>query len=112
MLRLVLKQTIAHRARLALTGIAVMLGVTFVTGALVLTDTAQGAFDAQFRQAASGVDLTVRDAVAFDAAMGVEVARDPLPADLVDRIQHTEGVDQAVAVSRGSGLIVADGKAI
>ncbi len=112
MLRLILRQTIAHRARLALTGIAVMLGVTFVTGALVLTDTATRAFDAQFARAASGVDLTVRDAVAFDAAMGVEVTRDPLPAEVVDRVRATSGVDQAVPVSRGSGLIVAGGEAI
>ena len=112
MWRLVIKQTLARRARLALTGIAVTLGVAFVTGALVLTDTASTAYDEQFASAASGVDLTVRDAVAFDAAMGVEVTRDPVPPHVVDRVRGTEGVEQAVPTSRGSGLIVADGEAI
>jgi putative ABC transport system permease protein len=112
MLKLIVKQTLARRARLALTAVAVTLGVTFVTGALVLTDTAQDAFDAQFTRAASGVDLTVRDAVAFDAAMGVEVTRDPLPPRVLDTIRATSGVDQAVPVAKGSGLIVADGEAI
>jgi putative ABC transport system permease protein len=108
MLKLIFKQTLARRARLALTAVAVTLGVTFVTGALVLTDTAQDAFDAQFTRAASGVDLTVRDAVAFDAAMGVEVTRDPLPPRVVDTILATNGVAEAVPVAKGSGLIVTD----
>ena len=90
MLKLILKQTLARRARLALTAVAVTLGVTFVTGALVLTDTAQDAFDAQFTRAASGVDLTVRDAVAFDAAMGVEVARDPEVRQLRAQLKRAE----------------------
>jgi putative ABC transport system permease protein len=112
MLKLIFKQTLARRARLALTAVAVTLGVTFITGALVLTDTAQDAFDAQFTRAASGVDLTVRDAVAFDAAMGVEVARDPLPPRVVDTILATDGVGKALPVAKGSGLIVADGEAV
>ena len=37
MLRMILKQTLARRARLALTAVAVTLGVAFATGALVLT---------------------------------------------------------------------------
>ena len=112
MLTLILKQTLARRARLALTGLAVTLGVAFVTGALVLTDTAQSAFDKQFARASSGVDLTVRDAVAFDAAMGVEVTRDPLPPTVVDQVRGTDGVEQATPVAKGSGLLVADGDPI
>jgi putative ABC transport system permease protein len=112
MLKLILKQTLARRARLALTAVAVTLGVTFVTGALVLTDTAQGAFDAQFTRAASGVDVTVRDAVAFDAAMGVEVTRDPLPPRVVDTVRSIAGVEQAIPVAKGSGPIVSDADAI
>ncbi len=112
MFRLILKQTLARRARLALTVIAVTLGVTFVTGALVLTDTAQRAFDDQFGRASAGVDLTVRDAVAFDAAMGVEVARDPLKATVLDTVREVDGVAAAEPVVKGSGLITADGETI
>ena len=39
MFRLIWKQTLARRGRLALTVVAVTLGVAFVVGALVLTDT-------------------------------------------------------------------------
>ena len=51
MLKLIWTQTLARRGRLAMTVVAVALGVTFVTGTLVLTDTSQRAFDAQFGQA-------------------------------------------------------------
>ena len=85
MFRLSLAHVLAHRGRLALTLLAVVLGVTFVAGSLVLTDTSQKVFDDQFRRASAGFDLSVRDAAAFDSAMGVEVERDPLPAGLVQR---------------------------
>ncbi|GIH72529.1 ABC transporter permease [Sphaerimonospora thailandensis] len=116
MWRLALRNALAHRARLALTLIAVILGVTFVTGSLVLTDTSQRLLDDQFRTATAGVDLTVRDAAAFDSAMGVEVERDPLPPTVVDQIRTVPGVATASPVVRGSGLLSTDktagGKAI
>ena len=112
MLRLVLKQTMAHRSRLLLTFAAITLGVTFVVGTLVLTDTSRAVFDDQFRDASSDVDLVVRDAVAFDAAMGVEVERDPLDPQLATRITALPGVGRAVPVVKGTGLLIVDGEAI
>lgn len=112
MFRLVLKQTLAHRARLMLTFAAVTLGVTFVVGTLVLTDTSRGVFDDQFRTASTDIDLVVRHDVAFDAAMGVEVERDPLNPEVVRDIADTPGVATAVPVAKGSGLLVADGTPI
>ncbi|WP_432506513.1 FtsX-like permease family protein [Kineococcus arenarius] len=112
MWRLSLSNALAHRWRLALTWVAVALGVAFVAGSLVLTDTSTRLLDEQFRTTAAGVDLTVRDAAAFDAAMGVEVARDPLPADLVDQIAATPGVDRVRAVASGPGQLQVRGTAV
>ncbi|MCW3845470.1 ABC transporter permease, partial [Micromonospora yasonensis] len=112
MWRITLRTTLARRARLALTLLAVVLGVAFVTGSLVLTDTSRRLLDAHFRTATAGVDLTVRDAVAFDSAMGVEVARDPLPADLAPRIAALPGVRAARPLLRGQGLLEVDGQAV
>ncbi|WP_169953676.1 FtsX-like permease family protein [Microbispora sp. H11081] len=112
MWRLIVRNTAARRGRLALTLFAVLMGVTFVTGSLVLTDTSQRLLDAQFRTATAGVDLTVRDAAAFDSAMGVEVERDPLPAEVVDRVRAVPGVAAATPVVRGQGLIAFGGKTI
>ncbi|WP_259401676.1 FtsX-like permease family protein [Microbispora sp. H13382] len=112
MWHLIVRNTVARRGRLALTLLAVLLGVTFVTGSLVLTDTSQRLLDDQFRTATAGVDLTVRDAAAFDSAMGVEVERDPLPAEVVDRVRAVPGVAAATPVVRGQGLIGVGGKTI
>ena len=112
MWRLILRNTLARRARLAFTMLAVVLGVTFVSGTLILTDTSRQVLDDQFRTATAGIDLTVRDAAAFDSAMGVEVERDPLPSRTVDRVRAVPGVAAAEAVVRGSGLISAGGTAI
>ncbi|WP_347059871.1 FtsX-like permease family protein [Blastococcus sp. HT6-30] len=112
MFRLALANALAHRSRLALTWLAVALGVAFAAGSLVLTDTSSRLLDDQFRTTAAGVDLTVRGAAAFDAAMGVEVERDPLPADLADRIAATPGVERVRAVATGPGQLQVDGQAV
>jgi len=112
MLRLALIQVLAHRLRLALTVLAVALGVAFATGSLVLTDTSTRVFDEQFATATSGADLTVTTAVAFDSGMGVEVERDPLPARLVDTIVGVPGVAAVDGVAAGSGLLTRAGRPI
>jgi putative ABC transport system permease protein len=110
MFTLALKQVLAQRIRLVLTSIAVVLGVTFLSGTMVLTDTSQQLFDDKFATQTPGTDLTVRTAVAFDSAMGVEVERDPVPADLVDRISATAGVEGAAGVVSGKGLLIRAGE--
>ncbi|MGY1825914.1 ABC transporter permease [Blastococcus sp. SYSU DS0541] len=112
MWRLAVKNAVAHRSRLTLTWLAVALGVAFVAGSLVLTDTSSRLLDAQFRTAAAGVDLTVRGVAAFGSAMGVEVERDPLPADLAERVAGTPGVGQARAVASGPGQLQVRGEPV
>jgi putative ABC transport system permease protein len=50
-----IKGVLARKVRLALTALAIVLGVCFVTGTYVLTDTLKGSFDTVFAQFASGV---------------------------------------------------------
>lgn len=105
MIRFAFAQVIAHRLRLALTVIAVMLGVAFVAGSLVLNDTAQKLFDDQFATASAGADVTVRTATAFDSGMGVEVERDPLPATTLDTVRALDGVTDAIPVAKGAARL-------
>ncbi|MGC9671132.1 ABC transporter permease [Planosporangium sp. 12N6] len=112
MWRLTVSTALAHRSRLALTWLAVALGVAFVAGSLVLTDTSGRLLDAQFRTTAAGVDLTVRGAAAFGSAMGVEVQRDPLPADLADRVAAIPGVDRVRPTASGAGQLKVRGQAV
>src|SRR3954471_20410153 len=112
MWRLGLRNASAHLGRLLLTAVAVVLGVTFVAGSLVLTHTSQRVLDQQFRTATSGADLAVRRAVAFDAAMGVEVTRDPVPSSAIERIGSIPGVAQVQPVARGKGPLTVDSRPI
>src|SRR5919199_2328461 len=105
MLRLGMRNASAHLGRLLLTAVAVLLGVTFVSGSLVLTATSRTVLDEQFRTATSGADLAVRRAVALDAAMGVEVTRDPVPPSALATIRTVPGVAQVQPIARGQGLL-------
>ena len=108
-----IKGVAARRLRLAMTVTAVVLGVTFVVGTLVLTDTANKLFADQFADADSGVDVVVRSASAFDSAMGVEVERDPLPAATLDEVRAVDGVAAAAGQVSGQALLYApDGEPI
>lgn len=105
MIRFAFAHVIAHRLRLALTVAAVTLGVAFVSGSLVLNDTAQKLFDDQFATATAGADVTVRTATAFDSGMGVEVERDPLPAGTLDTVRDVTAVTDAVPVAKGAARL-------
>lgn len=52
----------AHRRRFAGTFTAVLLGVAFLAGTLVMGDTLRASFDTMFADAASGTDAVVRSA--------------------------------------------------
>ncbi|MFF0815497.1 ABC transporter permease [Rhodococcus sp. NPDC003318] len=54
-----LRNLAAHKVRLALTVLAVVLGTAFVTGSFVFTDTLQRTFNGLFEDAAKGVDARV-----------------------------------------------------
>ncbi len=71
MLRATLKGLLAHKLRLALTGVAIVIGVTFVSGTFVLTDTLHNTFTTLFNGIYQHVDFEVRG----KAASAVRPAR-------------------------------------
>ncbi|NLU70865.1 ABC transporter permease [Streptomyces sp. HNM0574] len=60
MLRTALRNVLAHKARLLMTVLAVMLGVAFVSGTLVFTSTISQAFQKSSEKGYSNVDVAVR----------------------------------------------------
>ena len=60
MFRLTIKNLWAHKLRFALTGLAVVLGVAFMAGTLVLTDTMASSFDDLFDDVNAGIDVVVQ----------------------------------------------------
>jgi putative ABC transport system permease protein len=96
MLRVTLKNLLARKFRLVLTSIAVMLGVAFMAGTFVLTDTLGNVFDGLFADVNRGIDVAIRGEEPFDETAGgpgTQVVREPLDEDVVELVEQVEGVD-------------------
>ncbi|MFD7320846.1 ABC transporter permease [Streptomyces sp. NPDC059875] len=109
MLRTALRNVLAHKARLLMTVLAVMLGVAFVSGTLVFTDTLSQAFRNQ--SAKSYDDVAV--AVSMHPSPE-EAAKTPgLSQDVIDRIGKLDGVAAVSGRVDGfAGVPDKDGKLI
>lgn len=94
MITLSIRQLLAHKARFLMTSFAVVLGVSFVVGSLVVTDTVRRSFDTLFAEINQGIDLEVRAESAFADGPG-ETSREPLPESLVADVSAVEGVEVA-----------------
>lgn len=95
MLKATLKSLLAHKVRLALTSLAIVLGVGFVAGSLVLTDTLNATFIRLFKQVDGGVDVRVRSFETFSESgnRGNSASKyQPVPASLVDEVRAVPGV--------------------
>src|SRR3954462_12886383 len=104
---------LAHKLRVILTTASIALGVAFLAGSLILTDTMNTAFDRFFGGLGSGTDAVVRHEAAYSAASGVGVSRPPVPTSLLPDIRKVPGVAAAEGVTRGYALITdTHGKAV
>ncbi|WNO74104.1 ABC transporter permease [Streptomyces sp. AM8-1-1] len=88
-----LRNFLAHKGRMALSAVAVLLSVAFVSGTLVFTDTMNTTFDKLFASTASDVTVSPRGADDDDAP---QTGRpETLPASLVEKVKTAEGVKAA-----------------
>jgi len=94
----------AHPFRLFATALSVVLGIAFVTGTYVFTDTVQSAFDELFGSAASGVDVVVRASAAFEAESAS--GRPPVPDDVLATVRGVEGVVEVEPRYSGQASLV------
>jgi putative ABC transport system permease protein len=95
MWRVTLRGLVAHKFRLLLTSLAIVLGVSFIAGTLVLTDTIGNVFDSLMTDSTRGVDVAVRTKQAFDPGVegGGSWTRDPVPASLAHTVARVPGVE-------------------
>ncbi len=115
MLRATLKSLLARKLRLVLSGLAVVLGVMFVSGSFVLTDTLGRSFDRVFADAYAGTDVGVTAApkVVVDEFEGEQVLP-TVPASVLAKERAVPGVAAAVGTvaADGARVIGADGKVV
>jgi len=114
MWRTTYKNLLAHKLRLAMSGLAIVLGVAFVSGTLIFTDTLSKTFTNLF--AATSADVNVQRAAAFEqglAGAGSGTAT-YVPGDLVERIETLDGVAavEGYVQSEGVYLLDKDGKVL
>ncbi|HVV75351.1 MAG TPA: FtsX-like permease family protein [Mycobacteriales bacterium] len=114
MWRVTLKGLLAHKLRLTLTALAIVLGVTFVTGTFVLTDTLHSTFANLIGNIYAKVDLQARGVAQFKhTSFGDTATRNPIPESLVSTVRNVPGVAAAEGGVRGYAQFVSpEGKAI
>jgi putative ABC transport system permease protein len=104
---------LAHKLRLALTAMAIVLGVTFISGTLVLTDTLHATFTTLFGHIYQNIDFEVRGKAAFTGTSGNGTERKAIPESLLAQVRGVPGVAAAEGTVSGYAQFVApDGKAV
>jgi putative ABC transport system permease protein len=107
------KGLLAHKLRLALTALAIVLGVTFISGTFVLTDTLHQTFNTLFGHVYQNIDFEVRGKAAFTDSSGTTAARKAIPESLLGPVRGVAGVAAAEGSVTGYAQFVAhDGKAV
>ncbi|WP_027863115.1 ABC transporter permease [Marmoricola sp. URHB0036] len=108
-----IRQMLAHKLRLVLTTASIALGVAFLAGTLVLTDTMGLAFEQLFGKVSSGTDAVVRAEAPYTASDGVGTSRGPIPASALAAVKATDGVRAAEGTVTGYALLTdTKGKAV
>lgn len=102
----------AHKRRLAATVLAVAIGVAFLAGTLLLSDTLRANFNKLFTQANGSTDVVIRGATKISGNSGSS-QRTGIDATLLPQIRAVAGVADAQPYIEGYGQLVGrNGKAI
>jgi putative ABC transport system permease protein len=111
MRQVTLRGLFAHKLRLALTALAIVLGVTFISGTFVLTDTLNNTCSSLFTSVYSKIDFQVRGVAQFGS--GESATRNPLSESVLARVRSVPGVSAAYGQVEGYAQFVArDGKPV
>ncbi|MEU3979559.1 FtsX-like permease family protein [Streptomyces sp. NPDC026672] len=101
-----LRNFFAHKGRMALSAVAVLLSVAFVCGTLVFTDTMNTTFDKLFAVTASDVTVAPKDAKSDETPQnGVPLS---LPAAALTKVRAADGVKSAEGAVSSMNVTVVD----
>ena len=104
MFMLTVKELAARKLRLLTTAFAVLLGVAFMAGTMVFTDTIGATFDSVLADADEGVDAYVRAPSEIELGYGEPGPR--LDASLADQVASVDGVDEVALRINGYAQVV------
>ncbi|WP_225839504.1 ABC transporter permease [Streptomyces sp. NK08204] len=107
MLKATLRSFLAHKGRLALSALAVILSVAFVAGSLIFSDTVTRTFDRLFASTAADVTVQPKEELKSRITSG---AVQTVPAALRDRVARVDGVAAAYADVSVQNVVVVDSR--
>ena len=96
----------AHKARMLLSGLAVVLGVAFVVGTFIFTDTLKGTFDELFANEVPDVVVTQQLEVGGDDGRGSVVS--VVPESVLEEVRAMPGVARATGDVQVLGVTLLD----
>jgi putative ABC transport system permease protein len=95
-IRVALRGLAGRKLRAVLTGMAIVLGVSMISGTLVLTDAIDRAFDRIFVQSYAGTDAVVTSAESDISFEGETATAPPIPERTLEQVRGVSSVDAAV----------------
>ncbi|MGK2950391.1 MAG: ABC transporter permease [Acidimicrobiales bacterium] len=111
MLRLSLRNALAHKLRFLMTTFAVVMGVGFVVGSFVVSDTLRRSVDQLFTDITAGTDVSVRAESSLGSAGSATIERGRVPSELLEVVRSVDGVAAAeVTVGGYAQLVDLDGE--
>ncbi|MGD9792883.1 MAG: ABC transporter permease [Acidimicrobiia bacterium] len=102
MLRVSLKSILGNWRRLLGSSIAVLLGVAFLAGTLILSDTMKRSFDTLFENANKATDAYVEGKGSFDSDFTQDTPR--IPESMVDTVRALPGTKDAEPFIQSLGI--------
>src|SRR3954454_8512315 len=112
MFRVALQGLLSHKLRVLLSSLSIALGVAFISGTFVLTDSMNSSLTNGYKQQYNGTSAVVRSPTSFEDTDALD-QRGPFPASVLNSVQRTPGVNQAEGSVTGWALVTdSNGKAI
>src|ERR1700742_64988 len=105
MFKLARKSTMAHKRRLIGTALSVIIGIAFLAGTFVFTDTINRTFDNLFANVFKNTDVYVRSNQSIDSGFG-QTSRPRIPQTLVQQVAAVPGVVEAQGSVQGFARII------
>ncbi|OIK01498.1 ABC transporter permease [Streptomyces colonosanans] len=105
-----LRNFFAHKGRMALSAVAVLLSVAFVCGTLVFTDTMNTTFDNLFQATSSDVTVSSKDSTDNGETTSRTGKPPVLPASVLGEVRKAEGVKSAEGTVFSTSVTVVDAK--
>ena len=111
MFKVALKDLLARKRRLVTTGLAIILGIAFLTGTQLLSSALRDSIEDLIGDVYDGIDAVVRSPDSQQTPFGQPI-RDTVPASLVDEVAAVDGVRVAEGYveSTGPQLLDQNGK--